>query len=128
MSDRKSDKNGSVVPIQWSKSMWAGSLECLEVTRAGQRRFSGDDYPSGYPRRRDFCLSCSVSAAQWQCLQIAKNGGEDVDIGIAFRQGDPDITDRDSNLSADFEKFQPNRLALRMSQVRVFQAQSSESM
>ena len=58
-----------------------------------------------------------ISAAQRKRLQVSKDDGKDLGIGIGLRHGDPDVADCQTDLTSDLEELQADRLALSAGQI-----------
>ncbi len=51
--------------------------------------------------------------------------GKDLGVGIGFRHGDPDVANRQTDLSSDLEELQADRLALSAGQIGILQSQTA---
>src|SRR5215831_12985658 len=66
------------------------------------------------------------SVASWNGLQIIECLFESLLVRIACGKVEPDTTDCDFDLRADFQQLQSNRRALCVFQFRAFQSQTSQ--
>ena len=54
--------------------------------------------------------------------------GKDLGVGIGFRRGDPDVADRQTDLTSDLEKLQTDGPALGMGHRGIFEPEASQGM